>query len=204
VNNTFSHNGWDIIANGDIDEVADYILTGRTISDFSPDLSFIPMFGDVTKQLTILDFGCGIGRNTFGIALYARNWNIWGYDHENMIKRTSEYRDLKYPNKLIGNAHFCSDWNAVRKMKFDAIFCSLVLQHILEKDLLSYIEDFKNITHRLIVSGRCFNDGENHPSTWSIIEKSGLFPLEFYSGLTKIPYNMECDPNEHNTAVYQW
>lgn len=193
--------GWENIATLDIDSVADYILTGQRIEEFSPDNWLFPFIGNKTENLTILDFGCGVGRNTFGMELYSSNWIPTGYDNAAMIGRTEEYKKLKYSDFLFTKVKFQHMWDILKEQTFDCIFCSLVLQHIPEKDLKIYIEDFKKMTKKLIVCGRRFNDDKQR-STWSIIEECGLVPTKFYLGLKETIYSSAGDPDEHNIGIY--
>jgi hypothetical protein len=57
------------------------------------------------------------------------------------------------------------------------------------------------MTHRLIVSGRRFNDDiidGKYKNTWQILENNG-----FYSSNAKeINYKIDGDPEEHITCIY--
>lgn len=201
MNNSF--NSWSNISNLPIDDVADYILTGKTVADFYPDEWLYKHIGDKTLPLSVLDFGCGIGRNTFGLGFYAPKWTVIGYDNPGMIGLTKEYFIMKYNRyNRLANVSFSENWSSLSGQCFDAIFCCIVLQHIYEQDLASYIQDFKKMTKRLIVFGRRFNDGRAQKSNWTILEENGLVPLEFYAGNHKTEYSPEGDINEHNTAIY--
>jgi SAM-dependent methyltransferase len=198
-NNTFS--GWENIGNFSLDIVADYILTGRKAYQFYPDIfSYTHLMPS-----RILDFGCGIGRNTFGISIYDPTFSVVGYDNQAMLSHVDEYKNIKYSEREFPNVEFSSDWDYVQTQKFDTIFCAIVLQHIMENDLKAYIEQFKIMTSKLVVSGRRFNDDKEHRSTWRIIEECGLIPVEFYSGGgQQIDYVPDGDQHDHNLAVYEW
>ena len=197
MNNTF--NGWEHIDYNNLDIVADYILTGKTVKEFNPDTS-VYEFLDKSKSLTILDFGCGIGRNTYGMANYSSMWSLIGYDNLKMLNLTSVYCKLKY-DKLFSNIRFINDWELVKNIKFDVIYCSLVLQHIYEKDLNVYLNDFKNMTGKLIVHSRRFNDDridDKYKNTWKILENNGLTPSNRY----EVDYAIEGNPEEHTLCIY--
>jgi ribosomal protein L11 methylase PrmA len=198
--NTF--NNWEKIAKMDIDSVTNYILTGHKASTAKPDIWILNIIGKEDKPMTILDFGCGIGRNTLGLAKINQKWNIVGYDSENIISRVPEFVDINYNGIMPSNVQFVSDWNQLKTTKFDKIIAVIVLQHIMEKVLIEYIRDFKNMTNFLCVSGRRFNDDVKKRSTWTIIEEQGLIPSKFYKGHIPIIYSPLGDPNEHNIACY--
>jgi len=195
--------GWSTVGQMDIDVVADLIATGRKVSDVKPDDWLINNFiGFPDQNKLILDFGCGFGRNAFGMAKHSKKWTIIGYDNEAMLSKVPEFATINYKGELPENLLFMSDWNRVSLYKVDVIVCTLVLQHIYEHTLIKYIQNFKKMTHRLVVSGRRFNDDATKRSTWTILEEEGLIPDKFYGVNGEMPYTAEGDPEEHNTAVY--
>lgn len=197
-------NGWGHVGYMPLNDVVNLIVTGRTAKEAIPDEWLFRYVGDSSSKLTVLDFGCGIGRNTFGMSTYAPKWSILGYDNDQMLSKVDEFFALHYMPNQAKNVRFQSSWDVVRTMKFDVVFCCLVLQHIHEDALIKYIDDFKHITNRLIVSGRRVNDGAGGKSTWSILEEQGLTPTTFFKGDTIIPYNGEGNPEDHNTAFYHF
>lgn len=198
MNNTF--NEWEKIGNFDLDTVANYIFTGKRAEQFYSDIFF---YSHLVPN-RILDFGCGIGRNTFELSIYDPTWTIIGYDNAAMLSHTAEYKNLKYAYMDFPNVIFSDNWNYVHHLKFDSIFCALVLQHIMERDLKEYIEHFKLMTSRLVVTGRRYNDDTGKRSTWRILEECGLVPMEFYEGGQLIPYAPDGNPEDHNSAIYVW
>jgi SAM-dependent methyltransferase len=200
-----SFNKWVEIGNKDINTVADYILTGRKVKDFKPENYLFKYIGNKDESLIVLDFGCGIGRNTFGLGEYSNKWNVWGYDNDNMLYHINNYCNNKYNKSRLyfSNVKFTSNWEELKKMKFDVIFACLVFQHIHEDDLHLYLKVIRTITNKLIVSGRRFNDdiinGKNK-NTWEILEKNDFNPK--ICSLNE--YNKEGDPEEHFTCVYEW
>jgi SAM-dependent methyltransferase len=194
---------WGKIGDYDLSKVTDLIVTGRTPEQAKPDEWLWDWIGsDANKPLTIMDFGCGMGRNSFGLANHFTNWSVIGYDSEGMIGKTNEYCQLHYRGMIPRNLKFETDWERLRTQKFDKIICMLVLQHIFEEDLSKYAKDFKTMTKYLLVSGRRFNDDKAHKSTWTIMEENGLTPAKFFAGHLEIPYMPEGDPHEHNMAYY--
>lgn len=194
-------NGWDLIAKHDLEFVADKILTNRQIKDFQEDTAYFKLISEDNNPLTILDFGCGIGRNTFGFSLHYPTWKFVGYDNENMINRCFEYAKIKYPQiESFPSVSFYFNWDEVKLQRFDVIFCHLVLQHVHEKDLRIYLSDFRNMTQKLVVHGRRFNDDEGK-NTWKILEKYGYYPS---SCTAPRGYVVDGYPEEHFTCVYRW
>lgn len=193
--------GWETIALKDLDFIADKILTARNIADFKEDENFLEILGNENSSIIILDFGCGIGRNTFGMSLKRPKWKFVGYDNENMISKTKPYVCIKYPDfKEFSSVSFSSEWQVVNTQQFDVIFCNLVLQHIYEKDLNIYLNDFRKMTHKLVVHGRRLND-DNGKNTWKILENNKYFPVNCnsFNG-----YSINGNPEEHFTCIYQW
>lgn len=201
MNETF-RGRWSKLDECDINKVSDLILTGTTAKEAEAS-TWLPNFlGDEDKPITLLDFGCGFGRNTIWLAKTFPQWTVVGYDSEQMLKRVPEYAFIKYDGKLPNNVWFVSNWEQVRMHKFDKMMCVLVLQHIHGPDLANYLKDFKNITSFLLVHGRRYNDGKGQRSTWAILEENGYLPDKFYSGHEDAPYIADGDPSEHNSAKY--
>ena len=194
---------WKKISEFDLNKVTDLIVTGRTPEQAKPDTWLYGLLKkDANTPLTIMDFGCGMGRNSFGFAEHFPNWSVVGYDSEGMIGKSKEYCQLHYNGVTPPNLKFDPDWEKLKTKKFDKIICMLVLQHIFEEDLAKYIKDFKTMTKQLIVFGRRFNDDKACRSTWAILEQNGLVPSKFFGGHLEIPYSAEGDPHEHNMAYY--
>ena len=193
---------WGTINKLKLDEVVDLIVTGRTASEAKPDEWMYSLLGDEEKPITVLDFGCGVGRNSFGFALSHMDWTVIGYDSEQMISRVPEYAAIHYDGVIPNNLWFVSDWNQLTRHKFEKIICCLVLQHIEEPALVNYCKDFKTMTKVLFVAGRRYNDDIKHRSTWTILEEQGLVPDRFMAGCVTVPYSPDGDPVEHNSAFY--
>jgi SAM-dependent methyltransferase len=193
---------WGQINDFDLNKVTDLIVTGRTPEEATPDSWLYDWLWEGADQpKTILDFGCGMGRNTFGLANHFKKWTVYGYDSDAMIAKSKDYAAIHYPEPP-DNAVFVSDWDTLRTKKFDSILCMLVLQHIFEADLVKYCQDFKQMTKFLLVAGRRYNDDKNRRSTWAILAEQGLTPTKFFAGHQEIPFEESGDPNAHNIAFY--
>ena len=176
------------------------ILSGSfTASAFNPDLLILPLLEPGTR---ILDFGCGIGRNTFGLAEKKPHWTFVGFDCAQMIARSPELKSARYSSVDLANASFVSDESELAKRRFDAVFSVLVFQHMSPKDISSSITLFRLITERLIIGGRRANDFGG--STWGHIEACGITPEKYMrSGdCSEIAYHRNGQENEHTTAIY--
>jgi len=201
MNNSF--NGWLYVDTYNLNKVVDLVLTNGTCETIKSDTWLTPMIGDRNNNLSILDFGCGVGRNIFEFSQILPKWKFCGYDNPNMLKKAKEYSIKKF-NKNIEdypNLQLFSEWDALKSVKFDCIYATIVFQHIYEKDLNIYLQDIKKMTNRLIVSGRRFNDDSvngKHKNTWQILENNGLYP----SNDKQINYKINGDPDEHITCIY--
>ena len=201
MNDTF--NTWMKINNFNLNEVIDLVLTNGTAETITSDIWLTPIIGDKSKSLSVLDFGCGVGRNIFDFSQNFPNWEFSGYDNPNMINKANEYSNARFGKKIqdYPNLNFVSDWSQLKTRKFDCIYATIVFQHIHEKDLNKYLEDIKHMTNKLIVSGRRFNDDMvdgKYKNTWQILENNGYHP----SNKCDIKYSIDGDPEEHIMCIY--
>jgi SAM-dependent methyltransferase len=199
--NTF--NGWFYVDQYNLNKVVDLVLTNGTPETVQSDMWLIPFIGDKNKSISVLDFGCGVGRNIFDFSHKFKNWKFYGYDNPNMLKKAKEYSIKKF-NKNIEdypNIQLFSEWDTLTSFRFDCIYATIVFQHIHEKDLNNYLQDIKQMTNKLVVSGRRFNDDMvdwKYKNTWRILENNGFYPRN----ANQINYNVDGDPNEHITCIY--
>jgi SAM-dependent methyltransferase len=199
--NTF--NGWFYVDQYNLNKVVDLVLTNGTPETVQSDMWLIPFIGDKNKSISVLDFGCGVGRNIFDFSHKFKNWKFYGYDNPNMLKKAKEYSIKKF-NKNIEdypNIQLFSEWDTLKSFRFDCIYATIVFQHIHEKDLNNYLQDIKQMTNKLVVSGRRFNDDMvdgKYKNTWQILENNGFYPVN----AKKINYNVDGNPNEHITCIY--
>lgn len=196
INNSFGAWGSHIPKNS-LDTTIDYVLTGANVATANQD-PLIKKYIGYHHHITVLDFGCGIGRNAIPLALENTGWIISVYDNPEMVKQMHKFCVEKYKINLtdISNIKIYTDWNEVKSQSFDYIYSTLVFQHINEQTINFYIEDIKVMTHNLIISGRRYNDDGNK-NTWQILENNGLYPIN------KEQYKTNGDPNNHQTAIYK-
>jgi cyclopropane fatty-acyl-phospholipid synthase-like methyltransferase len=163
---TFGH--WE--EDGLLETLFYKILGNVTIDKFTPDVNFLSL---KNYPQTILDFGCGIGRNCLFLCQDNPTWNIVGYDNEMMLEKIKDYSLKKYDRNIntFTNLTLHHDWNEIKKIKFDWIVCLYVLQHIKESDLDIYLEDFKKIGCKLLVRGREWLDELEEDRTHKNVEK---------------------------------
>ena len=156
---------WEIIAReNDPDELRERIFTGyKAGKPFNPYVPTIPLPAAVDS---VLDFGCGVGRNFPYLKSTARH--VVGFDLEPMIERcrllATEKVDL-----------LTFDWEDVSRRRFDLIFAALVLQH-LETDICrAYLADFAQMAPAIYVLTRLQSDfGVN---VLGLVADSGLFEV---------------------------
>lgn len=99
-----------------------------------------------------LDFGCGIGRNTY--MLTERFDLVIGFDFPNMIEMAKD--DPRYEE--FDNVVFTDSWTLVEKTAPDCIWASLVLQHMPPKDLEEYSVRFAGLVDTMLVGSRWYHD----------------------------------------------
>lgn len=181
------------------------IITGtKSIDTFSPSFHIINTL-DANKNFNILDFGCGVGRNSVYMALHYPKWNITGYDNDFMVNHVRTLANLKYKKSLddIPNLKLYTTWEDVLKFKYDLVICSLVLQHIGEQDLDVYLESFKTISNKFIILSRRaldeLDDKNKQKNVWVILEKHGF---KNPSMIESSNYSVYGDGEQHYTCVY--
>ena len=127
-------NDWLAVASGNEDDIRERILTGykggRPFTPYLPTLRLPAAIGSV------LDFGCGLGRNFPYLRRVART--VAGFDLPPMIERcrtsASESIDL-----------LTSDWDRLKLISFDLIVASLVLQDIEPAPVREFLRDFSRM-----------------------------------------------------------
>lgn len=195
------------IPNSDLNKTIDYVLTGYNIDTIKPSANLLSYInrekGD--SGLTILDFGCGIGRNLIFLSQSLPTCKIYGYDNDNMLSQAKKFAIQKYDKNLdtTTNIALMSNWDTIKHYKFDFIYATLVFQHIVEDALSQYLIDIKSMTDTLLVESRRYNDDFEsntpiHKNTWKILEKNGLYPY-----FCTQEYAVDGDPEDHFLCIYK-
>lgn len=122
----------------------------------------------------ILDFGAGLGRNVPKLLALDPDVVVTLYDSPEMIARARGKLSTRIADQL-DRVRFADDFGQVDGDEpFDLIFCALVCQHITPPALLYFAERFRDLSPRLLVSGRRWNDaGGRWSSTWEVIARAG-------------------------------
>ena len=167
----------------DTDEALDAILTGYkgTVLD-------MPIYEDVIKFLnkngSILDFGCGAGRNIKYLKDYYES--VYGYDFPNMLKFVS--RETLEDE----NVYLSSDLDRICSKKYDEILFSLVLQHIHPDELKTILARLTSCSSRFIIHSRIWVDFTFEP----------IMPiLEQYFNVDIIEYQKDPNSNENDHFI---
>lgn len=138
---------WSDIAAGEADELRERILTGyKAGKPFTP---YIPTITLPARIDSVLDFGCGLGRNFPYLKTIARR--VDGFDLPAMIDRCRALATERV-NDLI------SDWDAARTRRYDLVFVSLVLQHIDTDECRRYLADFARMAPHVYLLTRTRTD----------------------------------------------
>ena len=121
----------ELAATASDEDLRERILTGfKSGKPFTPYFPTLPLPESIAS---VLDFGCGLGRNFSYLTTVAAR--VVGFDLPEMIARLREL----VPH---GAVVLSSDWDALRAMPFDLIFASLVLQHVPEDWCRRVLADF--------------------------------------------------------------
>jgi SAM-dependent methyltransferase len=195
---------WDTVDNISLEQTVGYILTQHTPKQAVGD----PWLEKIITQrpCRILDFGCGVGRNTFYLANLFPDCEIVGYDNPAMLRKRFDYYKFHSDSECPSNAIFISDWELVKTQSFDMTIALFVVQHIFEEDLIRCAADIKQISKLLYVYSRKVND-DSKKNTWKILEKVGLIPERFmyWGDPTPLPYEPDKLEDEcHRAAIYNF
>lgn len=156
---------WEsIAATSDPDELRERIFTGyKTGKPFTP---YVPTIALQTPVSSVLDFGCGVGRNFPYLKSIGRQ--VVGYDLEPMIVRC---RALATDSVDL----VTSDWGELSRRRFDLVFASLVLQHIETDACRTYLADFAKMAPAIYLLTRLHSDfGVN---VLGLVAESGLYEV---------------------------
>ena len=152
----------DLAATASDDELRERILTGY--KDGKPFTPYVPTLPLPVPAAAVLDFGCGLGRNFPFLASVAAR--VVGFDLPPMIERC---RTLAPRRADL----LTSDWDAVRRERFDLVFASLVLQHVPEPVCAAALADFARMAPVTYLLAR--GEGDFGFSALDLAARSGLF-----------------------------
>jgi 2-polyprenyl-3-methyl-5-hydroxy-6-metoxy-1,4-benzoquinol methylase len=191
---TFNFGPWrDWASQSAVDDLVQLICTGSSVSSVAADEPLAEAIGRLKRRVSVLDFGCGVGRNAINIAMKFPDTSVTGYDSESMIARAEEYCLAKYghPVNEIPNLRLATDWGGLREERYDCVYATLVFQHLQHQDAIEYLEDIKRMTGTMLVYGRRYND--HGGSTWELFERCGMIP----SNASEIAYSVHGEAEEH-------
>jgi SAM-dependent methyltransferase len=172
---------WSHIAAGDADELRERILTGyKSGKPFTPYVPTIPLPAPLES---VLDFGCGLGRNFPYLKTIASR--VEGYDLPPMIERCSTL-GTEPVSRLSG------DWIDVRTRRYGLVFASLVLQHIDTDECRNYLADFARMAPHVYLLSRTRTDFG--AVMLDLVAESGLYT----TGTCRI---VDHDPATHQLRV---
>lgn len=143
----------------------------------SIDLSGDSRFDVIKDCKTALDFGCGIGRNFPFMQKHFSTFDA--YDLPNMTNMAQQHASIK--PRLI-----TSDWELIKRNKYDVVVAILVLQHIPIATIHDFLKDFSEITQYLLIGTRSYMDGEGGVAIYPIL-------LQYFKPVEPIPENIEKD-----------
>jgi SAM-dependent methyltransferase len=141
-------NDWlDAARSADADDLREHILSGyKSGKPFTP---YVPTIALPSELESVLDFGCGLGRNFPYLRTIARR--VVGYDLPPMIERCRQLASVSADELL-------DDWSQAADCRVDLVFASLVLQHIEPAVCRAYLRDFARIAPTVYLITRTDND----------------------------------------------
>jgi SAM-dependent methyltransferase len=190
VNPNFST--WKTFAeNCGLDELVHLILTDRNAVSAEPDEAVWAIVDSLSEGANVLDFGCGVCRNSIAYAMRRPDIQFVGYDSAEMVGRVTEYCRFRFSAELPANLTLLSNWESVCSRRYDVAYATLVFQHVPHDDIRMYVSGLKQCAGRLAIYGRRYSDYGG--STWSALESCGLTPANAAS----VGYAADGDPHEH-------
>ena len=175
---------WESLDDRDI--ALDAILTG-----YKGEVIDMPVYEYVTRYLkhagSILDFGCGAGRN---LKYLINHYNVvYGYDYPNMLKFVPR------ETKEAENLYLLSNTSSVYARNYDEVLFSLVLQHIHPNELREILEELSLCSRRFII----------HSRIWVDFTEELILPIiEEYLRIDMIEYMRDpnSDRDDHFVGVF--
>jgi SAM-dependent methyltransferase len=173
----------DLAAAASDEDLRERILTGfKSGKPFTPYVPTLPLPAPIGS---VLDFGCGLGRNFPYLATIAER--VVAFDLPEMIARAREAG-------AAAGILLSSDWDAVRAMPFDLIFASLVLQHVPEDWCRTALADFARMAPVTYLLAR--GQGDFGFNALDLAARSG----DFEPGDCRV---VDHDPDTHQLRVLE-
>lgn len=152
---------WLAIAEYTDEDLRERILTGyKSGKPFTP---YVPTI-ELPPVESVLDFGCGLGRNFPYLKGIART--VDGFDLPPMVERCRE-------QATEAVASLVSDWIDVRRHRYDLVFASLVLQHIETEQCRELLGDFAGMAPHLYLLTRARSDFD--APVLDLVSEEGLY-----------------------------
>ena len=169
---------WSAIAReANPDDLREHILTGfKEGKPFTPYVPTIPL----PPAASILDFGCGLGRNFPYLKTIAARVN--GFDLAPMIARCRALAAEPVDDLF-------DDWNDLKTRRFDLIVATLVLQHIPPDACRSYLQGFAAMAPAVYLLSR--TDSDFGTNVFADVAGSGVFDAG------------ECVEVDHDPSTHQ-
>jgi SAM-dependent methyltransferase len=163
------------------DELRERILTGYR--DGKPFTPYVPTLALPATLDTVLDFGCGLGRNFPYLKTIARR--VVGFDLPSMIARCRTIAPVP-ADALV------DDWDSMRATRVDLVFASLVIQHIDTRQAAGYLADFARMAPVVYLLTR--TDTDFGARVLDLAAETGAFEAD---GCVEV----EHDPATHHLRV---
>ncbi|HEV3484798.1 MAG TPA: class I SAM-dependent methyltransferase [Vicinamibacterales bacterium] len=153
---------WMSVARSSDEDLKERILTGfKSGKPFTP---YVPTIDLPAPLESVLDFGCGVGRNFPYLKTIARR--VEGFDLPPMIDRCRALATEPVDR-------LASDWTDVRTRRYGLIFSSLVLQHIETDACREYVVDFAGMAPAVYLLTRARTDFGAH--VMDLVADCGLY-----------------------------
>lgn len=144
------------------DDLREHILSGyKNGKPFTP---YVPTIALPNDLASVLDFGCGLGRNFPFLKTLARR--VEGYDLPPMIERCRTLAPVAVDD-------LADNWERVRTRRYSLVFASLVLQHIEPAAVEELLRDFAAMAPLNYLLTRTENDFG--PKVFDLVAGAGLF-----------------------------
>ena len=147
-----------------------------------------PYFSKLTDVNNLLDFGCGIGRFAPFLNQYCNQYHGCDIVNSTIEKNKNNFSD-EYKFGVIKDSKI-----PFGNTKFDVIFTSVILQHVVNEDLLNYyMEQFRKRSRKYIVLCEILHEAKdnhylkfrNYDNYKNLIENQG-FELKSYGSFMQI------------------